>query len=110
MEQDFDVLFKPEEFHQAFKIYNEMNNNDDIDIPNELQSYKLNENIQLAGVSDNGKFKYDIDGKVLYKIKILLVKLTVLSGGTRFLKFSSLLYVLVNKRTVNGKNSPFLKI
>ncbi|UOO89166.1 hypothetical protein LVJ82_17245 [Vitreoscilla massiliensis] len=60
--RDFNVLFSPDQFSEALQAYNELKASGCIDIPDELLKYQVGDTIQIAGINDNGKFRYDVDG------------------------------------------------
>ena len=60
--RDFNVLFTADQFSEALQAYNELKASGCIDIPDELLKHQVGDSIQVAGINDNGKFRYDVDG------------------------------------------------
>ena len=60
--RDFHVLFTTDQFSEALQAYNELKASGCIDIPDELLKHQVGDSIQVAGINDNGKFRYDVDG------------------------------------------------
>lgn len=68
---DFDVHFKPEDFHDALQAFYELNTKQQIDFDDSLLRFAINENIQPNGVNENGKIRYEIDSLSNGNIAIL---------------------------------------
>lgn len=99
--EEFDMLFKPNEFHEALEAYHELKVRDQIDLGEELMRFDISQNIQPNGVTDNGKLQYDIDGLSNGNIAILatclyfiryIKNVGVLEACTKFAENSKSLY------------------
>lgn len=68
---EFDMHFKPENFHEALQAYYELKSQNLIFLDESLLRFSINENIQPNGVNENGKIRYEIDSLSNGNIAIL---------------------------------------
>lgn len=80
--RDFNVLFTADQFSAALQAYNELKASGCIDIADELLKHQVGDSIQVAGINDNGKFRYDVDGLTNGNMAILATCLYFLKYQT----------------------------